>query len=155
MGKEIERKFLIKNDHWRQQVSGQVSIRQGYMASQPTCSVRVRIADKHATLNIKGATLTISRTEYEYAIPVPDAQELLANMCEGPIIEKTRYIVKYRDHTWEIDEFLGANQGLLVAEIELKSEDESFDLPEWIGEEVSEDPRYYNVCLVEHPYTKW
>lgn len=128
---------------------------QGYLASDRRCSIRVRVAGEHAWLNLKGATLGVERAEFEYAIPAPDAREILATLCSGPVIEKTRWYVRHGRHTWEIDEFAGENAGLIVAEIELDSADEPFERPAWLGEEVSHDPRYYNVRLVEHPYSRW
>ena len=100
-------------------------------------------------------TLGVTRTEFDYAIPEDDARDMLQSLCMQPLIDKTRHYVRYRGHTWEIDEFAGANTGLVVAELELKSEDDAFEQPPWLGQEVSHDPRYYNVCLVEHPYKNW
>jgi len=160
MSIEIERKFLLANDGWRTQADNGVVMRQGYLNSvsfdnKQKSSVRVRIAGDQANLNIKGATLGITRQEYEYPIPLADAHELLDTLADGPLIEKTRYHVQHGTHTWEIDVFAGDNQGLVVAEIELASEDEVFARPAWLGEEVSADTRYYNVCLVRHPYKDW
>jgi len=164
MATEIERKFLLANDDWRAQADGGVVMRQGYLsassdddpsANKIRSSVRVRIAGELANLNIKSATLGITRQEYEYAIPLADANELLDTLADGPLIEKTRYHVRHGAHTWEIDVFAGDNQGLVVAEIELSSADEAFERPSWLGEEVSDDPRYYNVCLVKHPFKDW
>lgn len=152
---EIERKFLLANDHWRAQSDKGVVMRQGYLSGSKRSSVRVRIAGEQANLNIKSTTLGITRQEYEYPIPLTDASELLDTLADGPLIEKTRYHVQHDAHTWEIDVFAGDNQGLVVAEIELENEDEAFEKPEWLGEEVSADPRYYNVCLVKHPYKDW
>nr|VFK54284.1 MAG: adenylate cyclase [Candidatus Kentron sp. TUN]VFK56264.1 MAG: adenylate cyclase [Candidatus Kentron sp. TUN] len=155
MPTEIERKFLIRNDDWRQQASKGTRYRQGYFPNSKTCSVRVRIAGDKATLNIKGATLNVSREEYEYSIPQNDAEEMLTQFCERPFIEKTRYLVENGNHVWEIDVFEGENTGLIVAEIELSHEDEEFELPSWVGRDVSHETRYYNVCLREHPYKDW
>lgn len=160
MATEIERKFLLAGDGWKQQADAGVVMRQGYLNTassdqQGKSSVRVRIAGDQANLNIKGATLGVTRQEYEYAIPLADANELLDTLADGPLIEKTRYHVRHGTHTWEIDVFAGDNQGLVVAEIELAAADESFERPAWLGEEVSDDPRYYNVCLVKHPYKDW
>ena len=155
MAKEIERKFLVLNDQWHAQVRKQSYYRQGYLNDAKQCSIRVRVSDDQANLNIKSATLGIQRSEYEYSIPVDEANELLDKFSLGPIIEKTRFFVDIGKHTWEIDVFAGDNEGLVVAEIELHDEDEVFDKPNWIGEEVSDDPRYYNVCLVKHPYKDW
>src|SRR3989337_798246 len=155
MAQEIERKFLVIGDAWRNQASSSVHFRQGYLADAAKCSVRVRVSDDKGYLNLKSATLDIKRTEYEYEIPKHDAEEMLARFCEYPLIEKTRHHVQYADHLWEIDVFAGANAGLVVAEIELDDIDESFSRPGWLGQEVSNDPRYYNVCLVKHPFKDW
>lgn len=155
MAKEIERKFLLSSDIWRETADPGIRYRQGYLANSTTCSVRVRVAGDKAHLNLKSMTLGVSRTEFDYPIPAEDAQVMLETLCVKPLIEKTRYLVRYGSHTWEIDEFEGENAGLVVAEIELASEDEAFQRPPWLGEEVSHDPRYYNVCLVKHPYKSW
>ncbi|HEC18246.1 MAG TPA: CYTH domain-containing protein [Gammaproteobacteria bacterium] len=152
---EIERKFLLANDDWRASADAGVAIRQGYLAGSEKSSVRVRIAGEQANLNIKSATLGVTRQEYEYPIPLADAHAMLDGLADGPLIEKTRYHVQHEGHTWEIDVFAGDNQDLVVAEIELAREDEPFARPPWLGEEVSGDPRYYNVCLVKHPYKDW
>lgn len=154
MGIEIERKFLVKNDDWRSLATG-VFYRQGYLASDPKTSVRVRVAGESAYLTIKGPTAGNSRLEFEYSIPLQDAMELLDQLCQRPLIEKTRYKIPDRDLIWEVDEFAGENQGLIIAEVELKSEDQPLNLPNWIGEEVSSDPRYFNVNLAKHPYRHW
>ncbi|HEV57697.1 MAG TPA: CYTH domain-containing protein [Phycisphaerales bacterium] len=155
MAREIERKFLVRHDGWKDAVSRQVHYRQGYLASDGRVSIRVRVSDARAHLNIKSATLGVERLEYEYEIPLDEAHELLDRLADGPLIEKTRYYIEAGTHTWEVDVFEGDNQGLVVAEIELASPDEAFDRPDWIGEEVSHDPRYYNVCLVRNPYRNW
>ncbi len=155
MAVEIERKYLLRDDGWRQQADAGRQIRQGYLAGSSTSSIRVRVDGDEANLNIKSATLGIHRLEYEYPIPLNDAEEMLGRLCQGPLIEKIRYRVVVEDHLWEIDVFSGDNQGLVVAEVELATEDESFTLPSWAGEEVSHDPRYYNVSLVEYPYKDW
>lgn len=155
MATEIERKFLVLNEDWRGIVESDMQIIQAYLASNEFSSTRIRIQDDKANINIKSATLGITRTEFEYAIPVDDAQLMIDDLCIKPVIEKTRYIVKHMQHRWEIDVFSGDNKGLVVAEIELSSPDETFEKPSWIGEEVSNDARYYNVCLVEHPYKAW
>lgn len=155
MAIEIERKFTVANDAWKTKVRAQSYYKQGYLSSDPACSVRVRIADDHAFLNIKSATLGVRRSEFEYPIPRPDAEEMLANLCRGPLIEKTRYFVEHAGKTWEIDVFEGDNKGLVVAEIELNDADEVFEIPSWAGEDVSHDPRYYNVSLVTRPYKDW
>ncbi len=155
MATEIERKFLVLNDDWRAIVESNMQIVQAYLATNEFSSTRIRIQNDKANINIKSATLGISRTEFEYAIPVDDAQLMIDELCVKPAIEKTRYIVKHMQHTWEIDVFSGDNEGLIVAEIELSSPDEAFEKPSWLGEEVSHDKRYYNVCLIENPYKTW
>ena len=152
---EIERKFRVIDDTWRDQAHASRFMRQGYLAGNERASMRVRTADGQAWLNIKSATLGISRQEYEYAIPLDEADEMLNTLCEGPLIEKTRYFVRHGGHLWEIDEFFGDNAGLIVAELELGSVNESYERPDWLGEEVSDDPRYYNVSLVKHPFREW
>ncbi|MEJ2760551.1 MAG: CYTH domain-containing protein [Gammaproteobacteria bacterium] len=155
MATEIERKFLVKDDSWRDLSTNSEEIIQGYLANTERGSIRVRIAGGRASLNIKSMTLGVTRTEYDYAIPGDDARAMLQGLCTQPLIEKTRHYIQHQGHTWEIDEFAGANAGLVVAELELKAHDETFQHPPWLGEEVSHDPRYYNVCLVEHPYKNW
>ena len=155
MATEIERKFLLRDDSWRAEVDSSVTIRQGYLAGSEKSSIRIRVAGDKANINIKSATLDVTRKEYEYEVPLAEANEILDTLCEGPLIEKTRYHVHHGAHVWEIDEFIGDNQGLLVAEIELGDADENFERPDWLGEEVSDDHRYYNVCLVTHPYKDW
>lgn len=155
MAKEIERKYLVINNSWQNKVVKKSVYRQGYMGSNKECSVRIRLSDKNANINIKSATLGVSRDEYEYEIPVEDANEMLDKLCTKPLIEKTRYFVKEDDYLWEVDVFSGDNKGLIVAEIELENIEQSFPVPEWLGEEVSDDPRYYNVCLVKQPFKDW
>ena len=155
MAIEIERKFLLASDRWRAAVTHSVEIVQGYIAESDTSSVRVRIAGENGSLNIKGPTLGITRKEYEYDLPLADAREILAEFCAARVITKMRHHAEHKGHIWEIDEFAGRNAGLIVAEIELSSENEVFDRPGWLGDEVSGDPRYYNVCLVEQPYGSW
>lgn len=155
MATEIERKFLVTNDDWRAQASEKKIIKQGYFASAGKASIRIRISGSSANINIKSATLDVTRMEYEIPVPLADAEEMLEHLCEKPFIEKVRYLVPYGDHIWEVDEFSGDNEGLVVAEIELSSSGEQFERPPWLGEEVSSDKRYYNVCLVKHPYKNW
>ncbi len=155
MASEIERKFLVVSDGWRQRVERSLPMRQGYLIGAKQASVRVRISGEQAWLNIKGATLGVRRREYEYSIPLDEACEMLDHLCERPLIEKVRHEVRVGEHLWEVDEFSGDNAGLIVAEVELSREDEAFQLPDWAGEEVSHDPRYYNVSLVKHPYSAW
>lgn len=155
MAKEIERKYLLRHDGWRKEASQGIKMRQGYLNHGGPCSTRVRIQGDQAFLNIKSATLGVSRLEFDYPIPVLDAEQILDQLCVRPLIEKTRYAVNHAGHLWEIDVFEGDNEGLIVAEIELEDPDEPFEVPDWAGEEVSEDPRYYNVCLVNNPYKNW
>ncbi|MDY6979160.1 MAG: CYTH domain-containing protein [Pseudomonadota bacterium] len=155
MAVEIERKFLVNSERWREQADAGQQLAQGYLIGAREASVRVRIEGERANLNIKSATMGIYRQEYEYPIPLADAREMLDTLCEKPVIEKTRYHVEHAGHTWEVDVFEGENAGLVVAEIELASESEPFEQPDWLGEEVSADPRYYNVSLVKHPYKAW
>lgn len=155
MAVEIERKFLVRDETWRELVAPGVRYRQGYLSRSGPASVRVRIGGSRAHLNIKSATLEMQRLEYEYEIPLDEAEELLEHVCLRPVIEKTRYKVEFHRHTWEIDVFEGENAGLVVAEVELSRADETFDCPPWVGKEVTEDPRYYNVCLVDNPYKNW
>lgn len=155
MATEIERKFLLVSDEWRQQVSRSKSFRQGYLSNNPQASVRVRIADDKATLNIKGMTIGVQRPEYEYEIPLHDATELLDQLCQRPLIEKTRHFVEFGGKLWEIDEFHGDNAGLVVAEVELDSPDEVIVMPAWAGKDVSHLERYYNVRLTQYPYSRW
>ena len=154
MGKEIERKYLIKDDSWRECASGP-TYRQGYLSTVKERTVRVRTIDDTGFLTIKGITIGATRREYEYEIPTEDANEMLDELCEKPIIEKTRFKIPHTGLTWEIDEFAGVNQGLIVAEVELESEDQNIDFPPWVGEEVSGDPRYFNSNLIANPYTNW
>jgi adenylate cyclase len=154
MPREIERKFLLKSEAWRSQARARQAMSQGYLASNDRVSLRVRIAGQEAWLNIKSGGLVASRLEYEYAIPVDEARELIA-LAEGPLIEKTRHFVEHGGMTWEVDEFHGDNSGLVVAELELDSEDAPFSRPAWLGVEVTHLRRYYNVCLVTHPYRAW
>ena len=155
MATEIERKFLVLNEDWQAHINAELQIVQGYLATNEFSSTRIRIQNDKANINIKSATLGITRTEFEYAIPVDDARLMLDDLCVKPVIEKTRFTVEHMNHNWEIDVFSGDNQGLIVAEIELSSPDEAFETPSWIGEEVSNDARYYNVCLVNNPYKTW
>ena len=152
MGVEIERKFLVK-EGW-QPTGESVSIKQGYLPGTGPMLVRIRLEDQRALLTLKGRTEGVTRSEYEYEIPVQDAQELLLR-CRKKVVEKTRYFVIHGDYTWEVDVFAGANKGLVVAELELSDEDEDFDRPDWLGAEVSSDARYYNSNLAEHPFSEW
>lgn len=154
MGVEIERKFLVRGEEWK--ALGQATLlRQGYLSSTPERVVRVRIDGESAMLTIKGKSSGATRGEWEYPIPLVDAQALLDGLCERPIIEKKRYRISHGGMVWEVDEFFGENAGLVVAEIELQSEDQVFVKPEWIGEEVTHDARYFNANLLRHPYSRW
>jgi adenylate cyclase len=152
MSTEIERKFLVDGIEWKQ--GDGVSYCQGYLNPNKERTVRVRIAGDKAFITIKGITNGISRAEFEYEIPVSDADQLL-KICEGPLIKKKRYIVIYKGDKWEIDEFSGENEGLVIAEIELENEGQLFERPGWVGKEVSDDPRYFNSSLAANPYSKW
>lgn len=154
MGVEIERKFLVAGEGWRQMATTRTCFSQGYLSRDPARTVRVRIAGDVAFLTIKGATRGATRAEFEYAIPPADARQLLA-MSDGPVVEKVRHLCPHAGMTWEVDEFLGANAGLVVAEIELQSESQSFDRPSWLGEEVTGDARYVNANLAVRPFTSW
>ena len=153
MSTEIERKFLVIEDSWR---TGEgTRYRQGYLSTDKHRTVRVRLAGDDAWLTIKGISRGATRAEYEYPIPREDAREMLDHLCREPLVEKVRYRVDYGGLTWEVDEFEGANSGLVVAEVELEREDQDFERPPWLGEEVTHDPRYFNASLVERPYTRW
>ena len=161
MGIEIERKFRVVGEGWRAQASRAVRIAQGYindMAAMDSgaqkASVRVRIQGEDAYLNIKSRELGHTRQEFDYPVPVNEARELLA-LCVGGLIDKRRHLVQHDGLLWEVDEFLGDNAGLVVAEIELASADEAFDMPAWAGREVTEEARYYNLALASHPYVRW
>ncbi len=155
MGIEIERKFLLQNDRWRAEADQGTPFKQGYMTQDGPASVRVRIEGDKANINIKSANPGMHRLEYEYPIPLAEAIELLQQLCIKPLIEKTRYHVMHQGKLWEVDVFAGDNSGLEVAEVELDSMDEKITLPDWVAEEVTDDKRYYNVCLVQHPYKDW
>ncbi len=154
MGIEIERKFLPASDGWKRLASG-AAYRQGYLCADRERSVRIRTIGERGFLTVKGTSIGASRLEYEYEIPVDDANTLLNSLCQKPLIEKIRYKIEHAGFTWEVDEFLGENEGLIVAEIELESEDQRFERPDWIGKEVTGDPRYFNANLIKHPYSSW
>jgi adenylate cyclase len=155
MGIETERKFLVRSDAWKAEVHSSQRFRQGYLNRETRCSVRVRSDGAKGWLNIKSVTVGASRSEYEYVIPLHEADELLDTLCLQPLIEKVRHYVEAGKHVWEIDVFEGDNQGLIVAEIELDDPDESFLRPAWLGEEVTEDVRYYNTSLSSMPFRHW
>ncbi len=154
MGKEIERKYLVNLAAWKPAGPG-IHFKQGYLNAQKERVVRVRIEGERAKLTIKGMTTGVTRSEFEYDIPLDDASELLDNLCEQPLIDKHRYKEVHGGKTWEIDVFHGLNQGLVVAEVELTSEDEAVELPAWAVMEVSHDPRYYNANLLKQPFSTW
>ncbi len=156
MAAEIERKFLTTGNAtpWRDHAPG-LLYRQGYIPTQTLATVRVRIAGDQGYITLKGPTVGITRSEFEYPIPTSDAAELLASLCTPPLIEKYRYRVPFQGHTWEVDEFLGENAGLVLAEVELQDAAETVALPPWIGLEVSHDPRYRNANLARMPYGTW
>ena len=154
MAQEIERKFLIKNDTWRELSQGQL-YRQGYLSTDAEKTVRVRIIGAKSFLTIKGKSVGPTRNEFEYEIPTKDANIIINELCDKPIIEKHRYKIQHRGFTWEVDEFLGVNAGLVIAEVELSDEAQEIELPDWIGEEVTDDPRYYNANLITNPYSQW
>ena len=155
MAQEIERKFLVKGE-FKPFAQQQTRITQGYISSVPERTVRVRINGNKGFITVKGIgnASGASRYEWEKEIPIPEVEELL-KICEPGVIDKTRYLIKAEDHTFEVDEFHGDNQGLFIAEIELSKEDEEFEKPPWLGEEVTGDLKYYNVMLIRNPYTKW
>lgn len=155
MATEIERKFLLASDDWRAEVEESMRLTQGYLSRGQQSAVRVRIKGDTAQLNIKHTIDGISRLEYEYPLPLTDAQEILERVALRPLIDKTRHHVHRGQHLWEIDEFYGENAGLIVAEIELNDPDEVFERPSWLGKEVSDDVRYYNSRLSECPYSQW
>lgn len=154
MPAEIERKFLLASESWRNAITQSLRITQGYLSRDPERTVRVRISGEQAWMTIKGKTKGISRSEIEFPLPVETAQELIP-LCFQPFIDKTRHIVLHEGSRWEIDEFHGANAGLIVAEIELPSEETVFARPEWLGDEVSHDFRYSNASLSERPFSEW
>jgi len=154
MGVEIERKFLLNGDDWRD-LAPKIRYRQGYISSNKKRTVRVRSCDHRGFLTIKGLSVGASRLEFEYEIPLTDAEVMLDELCEKPLIDKYRTTIHLGPFTWEVDEFLGENSGLIIAEIELEYEDQSFAKPAWVGKEVTGDPRYFNSSLIRHPYTTW
>ena len=154
VGEEIERKFLVSGEAWRETAAG-TRYRQGFLSTEPERTVRVRVAGPRGSITVKGKNVGARRAEFEYEIPVADAERMLDTLCQRPLIEKVRYTLAAGPHTWEIDVFEGSNAGLVVAEIELSSEDEAFEKPAWVGDEVTDDPRYFNSNLVANPYETW
>jgi CYTH domain-containing protein len=153
MALEIERKFLVKENNCR--IGQGTMYRQGYLNSDENRNVRVRVIDDRGYLTVKGISQGATRVEYEYEIPKPEADAMLDNLCEQPLIIKKRFKIEFKGHVWEVDEFLGENLGLIIAELELESETQTFIKPEWIGEEVTGDPKYFNSNLIHRPYCKW
>jgi adenylate cyclase len=153
MGTEVERKFLVRSDEWRVGAKGRV-YRQGYLSTDPDRTVRIRVIDR-GYVTIKGRARGLVRAEYEYPLPASDANEMLDRLCLRPLIEKSRYRVPHAGHVWEVDEFFGENRGLLLAEVELADPGEPFEMPDWVGQEVSGDPRYQNANLVKRPFSRW
>ena len=154
MATEIERKYRVIGTDWRQPDNAS-EYRQGYLSTVKERTVRVRVIGDRGFLTIKGITVGATRTEYEYEIPLADAGAMLSELCEQPIIEKTRYVIDWEGTTWEVDEFRGVNAGLVVAEVELDNPDRVIPLPPWIGKEVTDDPRYFNSNLIARPYSTW
>lgn len=154
MATEIERKFLVKDDGYKQNAEA-CCYMQGYLCTDPNRTVRIRIAGDKGFIAIKGKNNGISRAEFEYEIPMKDGKKILFELVKTGIIEKTRHVVFFKDRKWEVDEFHGENEGLVVAEIELNDENEPFEKPSWIGDEVSNDCRYYNSNLSQHPFKGW
>ncbi len=151
---EIERKFLVKNQDWKRLIVEKHSIQQGYLNTDKSCNVRVRIMNNLAFITIKGKRINTARPEFEYEIPLNDAESIL-KLSKNSIIKKTRYTVNHKGQIWEIDQFEGDNQGLVIAEIELKQKDEAISLPNWIGTEISNDDRFYNLSLSVNPFKNW
>lgn len=154
MATEIERKFLVKDQSWKAQVRTQAQLKQGYLSMDTERTVRIRCTNEKAFITVKGQSEGISRQEFEYKIPISDAIQMLG-LCKLPPVEKTRHTLKIGHKTWEIDVFEGVNEGLVIAEVELTSESEKFPVPSWAGKEVSDDPKYFNVQLVQNPYSTW
>lgn len=152
---EIERKYRVTGEGWRAAISDSNRMRQGYLNEPGRCSIRVRVADDYAELNIKAAVIGAARAEYEYRIPVEEAEAMLDDFCAHPPIEKIRHRVMHAGHMWEVDEFGGANAGLVIAELELDAADEVFETPPWLGVEVTQEHRFYNHALANRPYTQW
>ena len=154
MSLEIERKYLVKGEDWKQQGRGEL-YQQGYLSTHPERNVRVRTVGERGYLTIKGKTTGVSRPEYEYPIPYLDAQAMLDQLCQQPSIKKIRYRIAYEGLIWEVDEFEGENQGLVVAEVELRDEQQQMVLPAWVDREVTGEARYYNANLIDHPFSQW
>lgn len=154
MATEIERKFLVIGNDWRHLAAGEEYC-QGYLSTEKGRTIRVRTVGERGILTIKGPTVDSARLEYEYDIPIAEAREILRELCQKPLIEKTRYKIPFQGFIWEVDEFKGENEGLIFAEIELEHQEQSFEKPVWIGNEVTGDSRYYNANLVKNPFCNW
>jgi adenylate cyclase len=154
MALEIERKYLVDLEKLGTLENG-IRIKQAYLSTNKEAVVRVRVKNDKAYLTIKGSNIGVTRLEFEYEIPLTEANEMLDKLCQKPVIDKTRYLIDYENHTWELDIFYGDNEGLVVVEVELSSEDETIILPSWVKEEVSCDARYYNSNLMKNPYKNW
>jgi len=154
MAREIERKFLVRNDGWRGRAVKSTPYRQGYLSMDPDRSVRIRVAGEKGALTVKGRSQGSARDEFEYEIPRQDAEQML-RICVQPLIEKTRHIVPAGELKWEVDEFEGANHGLVLAELEIPEEGTPLTNADWLGKEVTGDPRYFNLSLVKNPYSEW
>jgi adenylate cyclase len=154
MAREIERKFLVKNDSWKNGLQG-LSCRQGYLVTGEEVTVRVRVLGDEGFLTVKGRTVGMTRDEFEYLIPLEDSKAMLESMSSGGIVEKIRYHIEVNGFTWDVDEFLGENSGLVLAEVELENEDQQPDFPDWLGQEVTGDVRYYNAYLAGKPFSAW
>ncbi len=155
MGIEVERKFLVSDESWRDGVTSSTRIVQGYIAQTSSATVRVRVKGDRGFLTIKGSSVGVSRSEFEYEVPVADALAMLDELAQGPVIDKVRHLVPVGGHVWEVDVFAGENAPLVMAEVELTDSQEAFDRPDWAGAEVSDDQRYFNVNLARSPYSTW
>jgi adenylate cyclase len=154
MALEIERKYLVDLEKLGTLENG-IRIKQGYLSTNKEAVVRVRVKNDKAYLTIKGSNIGVTRLEFEYEIPLAEANEMLNKLCQKPVIDKTRYLINHENHTWELDIFYGENEGLVVVEVELSSEDETIIVPSWVKEEVTTDARYYNSNLMKHPFKDW
>ena len=155
MGIEVERKFLVSDESWRDDVTASTRIVQGYIAQTGSATVRVRVKGDRGFLTIKGLSVGVSRSEFEYEVPVADALAMLDELAQGPVIDKVRHLVPVGGHVWEVDVFAGENAPLVMAEVELADSQEAFVRPDWAGVEVSDDQRYFNVNLARSPYSTW
>jgi adenylate cyclase len=155
MGVEVERKFLVADESWRAGVTSSTRIVQGYLAQTDLATVRVRVKGDAGFLTVKGVSVGVSRSEFEYEVPVADALAMLDELAQGPVIDKVRHLVPVGDHVWEVDVFAGPNAPLVMAEVELAHADEDFARPSWAGIEVSDDQRFFNVNLARVPYSTW